>query len=197
MTINLTGGTRQKLDITLPFTTDLQAQTPVENGDNIEVKVVNPTYAPPGFNVLGDITISDPNIVGTGNAFADVAIGDVISNANITTGSGVVIAKADDNNITLDQNGASTMAGETLAVAPGTIAATYYIVELAHVFSGSTLTVTPTIHCFDGSKTVEGASLDDADNLTIADASSSQVYTAKQINLDTFYTNARTPRVNS
>lgn len=198
MTINLTGGTRVKLNTSLPFTTDVAAETPVENGNKVEIRVANPNYAPPAFNVTADITISDPNLVASvSGGFADVEVGDVLSNANITTGSGTVITKTDDDNITLDQNGSATAAGETVTVTPGTIKATYYYVELDHSFAASKLTITPTIHVFDGTKVIEGGSFDNDDNAAISDASSSTTFANVTIDLDAFYTNARTPRTDT
>lgn len=198
MTINLTGGTRVKLNTTLPFTTDVAAETPVENANAIEIRVANPNYAPPAFNVTADITISDPNLVASvSGGFADVRVGDVLSNANITTGSGTVITKTDDDNITLDQNGTATAPGEVVAVTPGTIKATYYYLVLDHAFAASKVTITPTIYVFDGTKVMEGGSFDNDDNAMIVDASGNTQFANVTIDLDAFYTNARTPRTDT
>lgn len=197
MAISLTGGSRAKLNQTLTFSTSVAALTPIEDTNKILIPVHNPTFAADEFTVTADLTNTSADVVGTNNAFANVRVGDVVTNANITGGTATVIAKTDNNNIELSAVATGDASGETLTITPGTIGSTFYIMELKNELTGSKLKITPTLYYMDGTKVLDGTVLDDKDNATVTDAAGSQVYSAFTIDLDAFYTNARNARKDS
>jgi hypothetical protein len=195
MAITVSGGVRPKLTTTTSLSTNLTALTPTEAGSDIQIRVVDNTFAATTFNVVADITTGSDTLVGATNAFANIRVGDVLNSTSLDTDS-VVTAKTNNQTIVVDQVATGTATGESVAVTTGTLNATYYIVKLAHSLSGNKLTVVPTIYTMDGTKVSEGAVEDNDDNATTTDGTPTTL-AGVTIDIDTFLTNARVPRVNA
>ncbi len=140
------------------------------------------------------------DVVGAPGDFSNAKPGDFLSTPiDISTPIEVSSVSGDGSTITLASNPpADTNSGsEVVTVDPGAIDATVYILRLKHAVSGTSLVVTPTIYCLDGSAVEEGlGSQDDYDNATIGDATVVKTLPTATVNLDSFLTAARVARTN-
>ena len=199
---------RPKLATTTTLNENIDFDPAVLVSDEIEIRVFldNITIDP---LAIVDLSV-DPitwaaagtTITGVAGSFSSVKEGDVITStsgtdfANTQTvssvnvdGSIVTFAPAADGN-TDSGNGAST-----LTITPGDLDTTLYYVRLKNAVSGTNLTVTPRISCFDGTLVAEGGTADDSDDVVFADGTIKNL-TPSVINLDTYLTNARVARTN-
>lgn len=190
---------RQKLDTTLTVNENIDVGTPDVSGDNIELRVFLDDVLIDNVVIAADpgISWSGTSITGTAGDFSSVRAGDVLSSSTgwvsgqivdsvATDGSSVTMATAAD----VDTN------NEELTFTPGTIDSTLYYIRLNNVISGQSLTVTPSISVFTGSKVSDGAVNDGSDEVTYDDGGISNL-AVTTINLDNFLTNARVSRTNS
>lgn len=199
---------RPKLNQTLPDSVTLDVDTPVVSGDDIEIRFFldNVLVDNQVINDLSSITWDtvSPTITGGSGTFSSVRPGDVISSTSgtdFTSGQIVTDVSVTGNTVTLDApadgNTDSGQAGSSLTFTPGTLDTTLFILKLTNVIKEDTniLQVRPTVSTFTGTKSSEGTSDDDDDNLTFDDGRVRRLATL-QFDLDQFLTNVRKARVN-
>lgn len=195
MSITLDGLTRPKaataqslsLDVTEGTTTEYDAVGDGREGFFIPFNI-NITASP--FDVSNcTVTNGADSITTTNNGFTAVKIGDEVSGTGIPA-STTVIAKTDDDTIQISGN-ATADGLENLTFTPNggsAIDATLFGLGLDLVKNGSKITLKVTSYAYDGS--LEGTLGTDSNQTSSVELGQAN------IDLDSFLTNARVPRVN-
>jgi len=194
--ITLANASRPKLTQTVPLTVGLVNKTPDINDtdDTITYRLGLADYQPPAFTASGTLTDTEVVVTGSSNAFLNVRPGDAVSGTGIPA-STTVASKESNISITLSQ--AATQSGsQTLTFTPPEFDATLVQIRLSGSTSGSSLNLSGTIRTYDGSSAFDSNN-NGSDGVSFADASSIQTNTfSLNLNLDSFLSNARTPRTN-
>lgn len=189
--------TRPALATTVANTEDIDFSTPTIVGDAIEMRVYLDNLTIDNTVVPAAVGISwvGTAITGTAGDFSDVRVGDVISSATGWVSSQLVTAVAvDGSSVTASAIADVDTNNEILTFTPGDIDSSLYFIRLNHSISGSSVVVTPTISCLDGTLVADGAVDDGDDEVTYGDGAV-KTLNSFTINLDPYLTNARVARV--
>lgn len=189
---------RPKATATNNVNETIDVGTAIATSDYVELRVFLD-----GITVDNTVVTADPGISWTGatitgpaGTFSDVRVGDVISSSTGFVSSQVVNAiNVDGSQVTASASADVDTNNEELTFTPGTIDSTLYYIRLAHTTSGNTLSVVPTISCFDGTLVEDGSTDDGSDDVTFAQGTQ-KTLNGVTLNLDTFLTNARVARTN-
>jgi hypothetical protein len=186
---------RPKAEQAVTLSTSVADKPVVVTGNKMQLRVVLENVALPTFTVPTVTTANgSATLTASAGSFSNVRVGDIITGTGIPADTNVQTVNTTGSSLTL--TAAATASGSvTITVNPGTVDATLYIMELDHVFSGSTVTLKPTLYTFDGKNVADTTGTGD-DGATVVKGT--PVALGQQIlNIDTFLSNARKPRTNS
>ncbi len=145
---------------------------------------------PASFTVANCTTTSgSPTVTTTGNGFANVKVGDVVTGTGIA-GSTTVTDKANNNTITLSNN-ATASGTVTLTFDPPAVTPTLYGLKVQHTKAGSVFGLVVTLYTYDGSLGgTAGTAANASKTIKLASTDGQPI----QVNIDSFLTNLRVPQ---